>query len=1365
MISRNAVQYCLIGLLCEILFLASAFSQEKIGCRYLRNYNREDYGLATQNWAILQDSRGIIYAVNEAGLLIYDGATWSGVEVPHLRSLAADEGGVIYVGGLNRLGFIGVKPNGFSAFISLMDRLETNRRDSDRVMRIHAVKEGVYFRTSQFLFRWDARTKQMKTWQPPLPGCDFAGSFVCRGRLFIRQKNLGLMQMVNDKLEPVPGAEIFAQTAIFAMFPYNEQETMIGTDTNGLFLFDGVKMRPFATEVDDYLKEKKLYHGIELKHSPGRFALATLRGGLLIIDSRGRLLEMFTRETGLLDDNVKYVFEDARGSLWLALEKGITKIEYASPFSFYNDKLSNLPGLVSSAARHGPNRDLYVGTTRGLFVLEANGKFRPISGIDSECFALTSTGDSLLAAAREGLFQVFPRSGAADVLKITSSPTYCLLHSPHEPALIWAGSAGAIFALHRVKGRWETAYKIEDIPGETWTIARDLNESLWAGALNGGVIQVDFPVDANRNAAAGYKVTTYNKEHGLPEGDVRVFQAAGHIMFAAATGLYRFEKNKQRFIPDYTLGKEFAGGARHIFSLAEDSNKDIWFHSFYQNFRARRQGDGTYRVDTRSLLRIPPVLVNAIYPDPLDDITWFACDDGLVRFDAGFKKSDDYACPVFIRQLESLDDNSVIVGRNRNDAVFPILRIPYRKRNIRFRYGAPFYEDEAATRYRVFLEGYDKDWSKWSEEHKKEYTNLDGGKYTFRVQAKNVYETVSPEARFSFRIGYPWYRAWWSYFIYVFLFLLAVYFAVKWRSRRLQREKQRLEEIVIQGTKEVYEKNLLLEEQSEKLKELDKTKSRFFANISHEFRTPLTLIMGPLEQTLAGCSAKEQAANIEMALRNSQRLLALINQLLDLAKLESGRMKLQAACRDIIPFLRGWLGAFESTAQQKKLGLDFQAQEEEILIYFDAEKLEKAIVNLVANALKFTPAGGTILITTALRAAAPGKYPRGCLEIKVSDTGIGIAAEQLPYIFDRFYQAGNPLSHEHKYPGTGIGLALAKELIHLHRGDIGVKSEVNKGTEFTIHLPLGKAHLKPEEIIEAPGDKQNREAPRFYIEREISGQSAAGEAGKTAAAEENEEEEPQRGSKEKDVILVVEDNTEVRRYIRQPLLAAYKVIEAADGQEGIDKAMEIIPDLVISDIMMPRVDGYKLCEVLKKDIKTSHIPIILLTARASEESILSGLGVGADDYIIKPFSVQILSARIKNLIDLRRQLQEKIQREMVLQPTEIAVSSMDRQFMEEVKQAIEKNLDDPGFGVDRLAKSLYMGRATLNRKIGAITGESPNQFIQSYRLKRAAQLLKGDFGNITEVSFEVGFSSSGYFTKCFKKKFHQTPHAFQASES
>ena len=664
--------------------------------------------------------------------------------------------------------------------------------------------------------------------------------------------------------------------------------------------------------------------------------------------------------------------------------------------------------------------------------------------------------------------------------------------------------------------------------------------------------------------------------------------------------------------------------------------------------------------------------------------------------------------------------------------------------------------------FQVFLDGYDDSWSPFTKETQKDYTNLDAGNYTFRVRAKNIYNTLSQEDTFPFTILPPWYQTWWANVFYVLALLSLMFLVVRWRSRKLVREKENLEGIIHQRTREIEDKSSQLEIQAEQLKELDRMKSRFFANISHEFRTPLTLIMGPLEQMLNGEPESHKEETVQMALRNSHRLLALINQLLDLSRLESGGMPLQASKLDIIPFLKGLTGSFHSLIQQKKLTLTFQTHQNELILWFDTVKLEKIIVNLIANAIKFTPAGGTITVTARTHRDKPEQYPDGYLQLSVADTGIGILPHQLPFIFDRFYQAGQDSENLHKNKGSGIGLALVKELVTLHGGEIKVASSIgenqNSGTTFTLQIPLGNKHLKTGDIIKDEIPYPDFQSAKL-LKEELSFQNNPEETNGISNKKRINEAE-----NKKNLILVVDDNADVRKFIRGPLESQYTVIEAEDGEAGIKTALKVIPDLIISDVMMPLKDGYQLCDALKKDIKTSHIPIILLTAKASEGSIVEGLETGADDYITKPFNTKILLTRIKNLINLRHNLQETIQRDMLLQPTEIAVSSMDREFMTQLMTLLEKHTPDSDFGVDQLAERLYMSRATLNRKIKALTGEPTNQFIQSYRLKRAAQLLKANFGNITEVAFEVGFSSSNYFTRCFKDKYHQPPHLFQASQ-
>ncbi len=559
-------------------------------------------------------------------------------------------------------------------------------------------------------------------------------------------------------------------------------------------------------------------------------------------------------------------------------------------------------------------------------------------------------------------------------------------------------------------------------------------------------------------------------------------------------------------------------------------------------------------------------------------------------------------------------------------------------------------------------------------------------------------------------------------------------------------------------------KNRQLEEQAEKLKELDKTKSNFFANISHEFRTPLTLIQGPLEQILSENPGKKLENRARMMLQNSNRLLTLVEQLLELVKFDSGKLKFHALKLNIVPFVRQIVMCFESLATQNKVDLDFQANEDDIGLYFDGEKLERIIINLLSNAFNYTPAHGKI--TVSIRRIGKGletTFPQGCVEIMVRDSGAGIPAHQLPHIFDRFYRGES--SHKYKRKGTGIGLALTKELVELHHGEINVNSSCReddtRGTEFILRLPMGKEHLQPGEILKYPmkdAEPAYGTGPGEEPRRDIVGIEEQVNTGNITAGQEN------KACEEKPIILVVDDNADMRVYIRSALERDYTITEAVNGKEGIRLACEIIPDLVISDVMMPEVDGLEVCAHLKKDMKTCHIPVILLTAKASERSMAEGLETGADDYITKPFNTELLLIRIENLISLRRQLQEKIQQDLLVQPSEIPVSSMDRLFLKELRQVVETFLGDPEFSVAQLAEELHMSVPTLYRKVRAVTGETPNRFVQLYRLNRAAQLLRDDFGNVTQVALAVGFSTSAYFTKCFKEKFQHLPSHFQQAK-
>lgn len=546
--------------------------------------------------------------------------------------------------------------------------------------------------------------------------------------------------------------------------------------------------------------------------------------------------------------------------------------------------------------------------------------------------------------------------------------------------------------------------------------------------------------------------------------------------------------------------------------------------------------------------------------------------------------------------------------------------------------------------------------------------------------------------------------------------------------------------------------------------EIAQLKSRFFTNISHEFRTPLTLILGPAEKLLTGSQSDDILKQAELIKRNAIRLLGLINQLLDLSKLEAGKLKLEASLSNIVSYVRGITMSFESLAEQKDIELKVVSEKENIEIYFDKEKMMKILSNLLSNALKFTPEDGkiTIAITTNPPFNSPvtkGGKEGGFVEIKVRDTGIGIPDEELPKLFERFYQVDTPQAK--KYGGTGIGLALTKELVELHHGSIKVSSRLGEGSDFTIELPSGKDHLKEDEIVkgEVLVDENS------VLTKQISEQMKIMEADSSIFSEKIFVENSMADSStelpdDKMIILVVEDNADVSEFIKDSLGNEFEIAEAANGEQGIRKAEKIIPDLIISDIAMPVMDGIELSRRLKNDEKTSHIPIILLTAKSGQESKIEGLETGADDYLTKPFATKELQIRIKNLINIRRKLQEKYGSKDFVTPKrseEKKLSNLEEKFMNKVIEVIEHHLSEEDFSIEQFGKEVGMSRVQLHRKLKALSGKSASNYLRSVRLNKAKQMIEEEKGNISEIAYSVGFSSPQYFTRCFKEEFGYPP--------
>jgi signal transduction histidine kinase/DNA-binding response OmpR family regulator len=517
-----------------------------------------------------------------------------------------------------------------------------------------------------------------------------------------------------------------------------------------------------------------------------------------------------------------------------------------------------------------------------------------------------------------------------------------------------------------------------------------------------------------------------------------------------------------------------------------------------------------------------------------------------------------------------------------------------------------------------------------------------------------------------------------------------------------------------------------------RIREMDVIKSRFFANISHEFRTPLTLIIGVIQQIKDRTTSKQRNEDaivvtdrqLNTMNRHADRLLELVNQLLDLSRLDSGKMKLQIIRGDVLQVLKTMSHAFDSVAERKQIHYHLHFPEKTQIAFFDQDKLEKIFTNLLSNAFKYTPERGTVSVNVDME--------DGRLRMIVEDSGPGIAKKELDKIFDRFYQVEGT---EDK--GSGIGLALVKELTDLYGGQITVSSDEGKGTQFRISLPVTKNAFREDEIV--------------YGEWK-------GEAKTIHNSSESEESVNQAAhSPDLPLMLVVEDNTDLRQFIRESMQSSCNVIEATNGSEGLQFAIDEIPDIIVSDVMMPGMDGFALTEKLKKDDRTSHIPVILLTAKAGQTHKLEGLSTGADEYLTKPFDVKELIVRAQNLINGRKLLRKKFAGQITLKPSEVSPSNPESEFLKRIMDAIEKNMHQEQFGVEELARTVAMSRSQLHRKMIALIDKAPSEVLRQTRLLRAKELLEKKSTSPAEVAYQVGFNSHSYFSKCFKEEFGMSP--------
>ena len=970
-------------------------------------------------------------------------------------------------------------------------------------------------------------------------------------------------------------------------------------------------------------------------------------------------------------------------------------------------------------------------------------------------FFISKSGDYWLSSENKGFFKY--NSATKQLTHYPSIENYSGM-GPKQPMMedskgqIWHAGLSGLFMLLNTSTEKITTININtnaDKPlsedAISTTLYDDKSGAYWIGTLD-GFASVMLADEKNTTTQVKWYYNN-NNTNSLNYKHVSCFlndpSNANYLWIGTkGGGLNRLEKSTGNFIhltikdglPDNVVYGLLADDAGNIWG---STNKGLFCMSVSKNANTNKW---TFRNFTKADgLQDNEFNTNA-YTKLSNGNLAFGGVNGLNIFDPKEVLAKNFTPQVFITNILV---NNIPVHANDETGVLKNtiektenISLNYLQDILTLEFAALDFTTASQNKYRYKLEGADKDWVEAGTNRSATYLHLPSGKYIFKVQGSNSHGEWSEHiAQLKIIVLPPWWRTWWAYVFYLLVigFGIRAYFKFKVNKAKLQNQLN------------------FEQQEAKRVKELDAVKTQLYTNITHEFRTPLTVILGMAQQVKDNPTVHFDNG-INMILRNGENLLKLVNEMLDLSKLESGKMELHIVQGDVIHFLRYMVESFQSLAESQKKQFHFLSEIDSLYVGYDGKKMRQIVANLLSNALKFTPEKGNVYISIA--ADTKANNATTTLIIKVKDTGIGIPESQLEHIFERFYQLDN--SHTRKAEGTGIGLALTKELAKLMNGDIVVKSPptgANKGAEFTVTVQLQK--INTQKIVGSYNFEENAPSSKVSIH---SQQINTGNF-----------------DTKQPLILLVEDNADVVAYTAS-CLPAYRLAVGKDGKEGFDIAIEIIPDLIITDVMMPYIDGFELCRMLRADERTSHIPIIMLTAKADIESKLEGLERGADVYLEKPFHKDELRLRIKKLLELRKNLQQfyvkqaginivtTIEETIVPPEAPLPIEPIENEFVKKVREAVEAHLEDVNFSVEQLCKHIFMSHSQLHRKLDALTGYSPNKFIRIIRLNKATALLKDSSNSIASIALDCGYNDAGYFAKVFKQEYGVTPQEWRVGE-
>lgn len=1325
----------------------------------------------------LRDSRGFMWVGTSSGLNRFDGYTFKSFKnnvsdstsLPYndIRNLFEDPDGRIWI------------VTNFTT--SVYDpRLERFYRDPAIMFREYSIPPGTinaivkdskgYFwfvHEQEGLFRYDARSKEPLHVLVVPKERRAVSSFMedNRGDFWIVYRN-GLFEKVDGKkYRTVYTCDLLLKRypneyPVYSMAIDKENDLWIYNPDNfnrGAFYFNTSRksLRHITTKGEDGLKlNNDIVRDIVVGDN-GLIWVSTDHGGINLIDKKRSTVRYILHDPeddkSLSQNSINALYKDNEGIIWVGtFKKGLSYYhENMNKFALYRHQVSGAASL--------PHDDInqFVEDDRGNLWIGTNGGGLVYFNRSTNTFRQ---------------YQHDPRNPNS-----LSNNIIVSLCFDHEKKL-WIGTYFG--GLNCFDGKKFIRYRHDkknprSLPDDSvWEIIEDSNNNLWIGTLTGSVAVLGPDRKEFRS---------FTTPDGIYSGYVPALMEDGNgtIWVGTGYGVCLLKKGAEKFTNIIGNGTPGSLSNNNVLSLLDDSRGLVWvgtqeglnlYNPATGTFRAFREDDG-----------LPHNTILSILEDNTGNL-WISTPNGISNMEVGTDPLNKDFSPSFRNYDESdglqgrqfnesaalktrsgelifggpngfnlfrpddiklnktkppvvlidfhIYDNSLQTGEKVNNRVVlpqsitvtDEVTLRHSDNVFSIEFAALSYFHPERNHYKYKLEGFNKEWLTTDGRSRKvTYTNLDPGDYVFTVVASNSDGFWNEEGA-SLRITVlpPFWKTKWAFGLYGLVILGALLL-----SRRLIQERERMRYRIEQERQEAHRTH-----------ELDMLKIKFFTNVSHEFRTPLSLILTPVERMLASASDAREKEQYQMIHRNARRLLNLVNQLLDFRKMEVEEIRLNESEGDVIAFLKEVVQSFSDLSEKKNIRLEFTTSVGKLETLFDQDKLEKIMFNLLSNAFKFTPEGGSVTVSLTLQESEKARQ----LAIAVADTGIGIPKENHTRIFERFFQNDLPKSMVNQ--GSGIGLSITKEFVRIHGGSIHLESEPDKGSCFTVLIPVKEiseivvAEKPP--VVELP--KVNAAADMVLRDDQyVSG-----------------------NGKSKPVILLVEDNEDFRFYLKDNLKVYYQLIEAANGLEGWKAAQQHLPDLVVSDVMMPEMNGIDLCRKLKNDRHTSHIPVILLTARTAPDQKMEGYQTGADDYVTKPFNFEILLSRIKNLISLRASLHQSFHQKIDVKASEISITSLDETLIKNALKSVEDRLSDPDFSVEDLSRELGMSRVHLYKKLLSLTGKSPLEFIRTIRLQRAAQLLEKSQLTVAEVAYKVGFNNPKYFAKYFREEYHVLPSHYGA---